>query len=247
MKLRKVVDKGDPKNKEIAYKFFVEEKGYSPEVALGIVGNLMQESHANLVTTVEGFDGTGSLGIEQWLGHRKKKLKEVRPNDFDTLRRQLEFIDWELNNTEKRAASKLKNAKSVEDAALTFSKYYERPHKDYAHNDKRVNYAKNLGKQLGVSVGKPNVSSSIKQPPLSTPPINPDYAALPEAQKAEIKEEAGISEAQMRNILEQERSATEKRFLQAFQEQNAQEQPKYTPQPLQEDLSHLYNYIKLED
>ncbi len=77
MKIKQVLENGDPKNKEIAYNFFVEEKGYSPEIAAGIVGNLMQESHSNLNTQALGFDGTGSYGVAQWLGPRKEKLKQI--------------------------------------------------------------------------------------------------------------------------------------------------------------------------
>lgn len=277
MKLRKVIDKinnGEEKplnNREKAYKFFVEEKGYSPEIALGIIGNLMQESHASLKTDALGFDGTGSFGIAQWLGPRKEKLKEIRPDDFHTLEGQLEFIDWELNNTEKRAASKLKEADSIEDAALIFSKYYERPHKDYAHNDKRVSFAKKLAEDLQVNLDEQKASgldsgtlarasqmqevaidnTAVKSriPNLATPPINPNYAPLPEVEekKQELAEEAAITEDQVRNLLAQERQATEQRFLQAFQNQNAAEQPEYTPQPAQQDLSHLYNYIDVNN
>lgn len=277
MKLRKVIDKvnnGEDKplnNREKAYKFFVEEKGYSPEIALGIIGNLMQESHASLKTDALGFDGTGSFGIAQWLGPRKEKLKQVRPDDFHTLEGQLEFIDWELNNTEKRAASKLKEADSIEDAALIFSKYYERPHKDYAHNNKRVSFAKKLAEDLKIDlsgnqaeqvssgdlvrasqmqeVARDNTAVRSRVPNLATPPINPNYTPLPEVEekKQELAEESAITETQVRNLLAQEKQATEQRFLSAFQQQNAAEQPDYTPQPAQQDLSHLYNYIDVNN
>lgn len=130
-----------------AYEFFIS-KGYKPEIASGIVGNLIQESTTNLKTSIRGFDGTGSVGLAQWLGSRQDTLKEVQGDKWNTFQGQLNHIDWELNNTEKRAFQKLQEAKSPEDAALAFSKYYERPHKDYAHNDKRANYAKNLFETL---------------------------------------------------------------------------------------------------
>lgn len=260
MKIRKVVDKGDPKNKEEAYKFFVEEKGYSPEVALGIIGNLMQESYATLDTTAVGFDGTGSFGIAQWLGSRKEKLKEIRPDDFNTLRGQLEFIDWELNNTEKRAASKLKDAKTAEDAALIFSKYYERPHKDFAHNDKRVAYAKKLREELNIQnevkrnnfEEKPKIeidNTRVKTRdfiPLNISSKKATYAPLPEIEE---KKENGISEEQVRKIFNEyqqtETKQNENNFLNSFQQQQPQEE--YIPQQPQENLDYLYDYINIDD
>ena len=130
-----------------AYQFFVD-KGYKPEIASGIVGNLMQESTANLKTDVRGFDGTGSVGIAQWLGSRQETLKEIQGDKWNTFEGQLNHIDWELKNTEKRAFQKLQETSTPEEAAFIFSKYYERPHKDYAHNDKRANFAKNLFETL---------------------------------------------------------------------------------------------------
>lgn len=264
MKLRKVIEKGNPDNKKIAYDFFVNEKGYSPKIALGIIGNLMQESRTTLDTTALGFDGTGSFGVAQWLGPRKKKLKEVRPDDWNTLTGQLEFIDWELNNTEKRAASKLKEVNSVEDAALVFSKYYERPHKDFAHNDKRIRYAKTLGEELGVSFDEKveevvenamppiNNNSDVptektRLPALATEPINPTYTMLPQDKAPEENKEQtspGLDEQKLRQILQAEREKTEQRFLEAFKSQN-QPQEEYAPQQVQ-DTSHLYDYINIE-
>ena len=248
MKIRKTIEKGDPKNKKIAYDFFVNEKGYSPEIALGIIGNLMQESHVNLVVDSVGFDGTGSFGIAQWLGPRKSKLKEIRPDDWDSLRGQLEFIDWELNNTEKRAGKKLKEAKSTEDATLIFSKYYERPHKDFAHNDKRIKYAQKLGEEFGIN--KKEVAPTLdNQPKIGPPPPNlglPSYTGLPADVKPNIKEDKEINEEQLRKILEVERQKTEQNFLSAFKNQNQpqeQPEPRYQPQ----DVSHLYNYIDINN
>lgn len=126
--------------REKAYKFFLD-RGYAPHMAAGLVGNLEQES--GLQTDVLGFDGTGSYGIAQWLGDRKDKLKEIQPYNWNTFEGQLEFIDWELKNTETKAYKKLLESRDALEAALNISKFYERPHKDYAHNEKRMKYAYN--------------------------------------------------------------------------------------------------------
>ena len=132
-----------------AYDFFVS-KGYTPEQSLGIIGNLMQESYADLRTKVKG-DNDASYGIAQWRDSRLKDLKRVRKDDWDTLDGQLEFIHWELNNTESRAYSKLKEARTPEEAALLFSKWYERPSLDPKINNNvgRANNANKVGQEVG--------------------------------------------------------------------------------------------------
>lgn len=136
-----------------------------------------------------------------------------------------------------------------------FPDTYKRPTHPTFSNESIYSTRKNPGGSwIGEKYIKPapqeeymNQKVKDKIPPLATPPINPNYAVLPEAEKQEARKEQAISEEQIRTLLEQERQATEKRFLTAFQQQNAQEQPEYTPQPEQQDLSHLYNYINLED
>lgn len=254
----------DDRGKE-AYDFFVKEKGYRPEVALGIVGNLMQESGPSIDTSAIGFDGTGSFGAAQWLGSRKDKLKEIRPKDYDTLRGQLEFIDWELNNTEKRANSKLQQAQTVEDAARVFSKYYERPHKDYAHNDKRVRYATSLGKKIniGSSDRKEEKLSGYKQlpkqtvvdntrvrtPSLATPPVNgqANYTSLPEAEQ-KTEEVKPITEKEIRRIFEeykkQESQNKQEEFYNKFQQSQQQAQPQQY-QPQAQPIDQMYQIVDI--
>lgn len=123
--------------------------GMAHHHACGIIGNLMQES--GLKTDVLGFDGTGSIGLAQWLGPRKRALIEYarRTKRVETdWTAQVDFILLELKSSEIAAARKLLATKTIEEAALAFSKYYERPHKNYAHNDKRVRYAETFSRGL---------------------------------------------------------------------------------------------------
>lgn len=91
--------------------------------------------------------------------------------------------------------------------------------------------------------------SSPKIPSLANTPINPTYTGLPEEQKQTKMDpnNNNISEAQLRQILEQERSRQERSFVDAFMsQQNRQEQPlEYEPQAVP-NLDHLYNYINVE-
>lgn len=133
-------------NRKRAFTYLTQEKGLEAHIAAGILGNFMQESGHKL--DVEAYNpndlGKPSFGLAQWRGDRMNQLKKVAGKKANTLEGQLDFMMWEFDNTEKRAFKKLQEASTSEEAALAFSQYYERPHKDYAHNDKRVAHAKGL-------------------------------------------------------------------------------------------------------
>jgi peptidoglycan hydrolase-like protein with peptidoglycan-binding domain len=122
-----------------AVQFFIS-KGWSPEQAAGIVGNLQAESGANLRTDAVG-DGGQAYGIAQWHPPRQEDFRKVFGKDIrkSNFKEQLEFIQWELNNTEAKAGEIVKKAKTAEEAAWLFDKYYERS--SGAHRQKRINNA----------------------------------------------------------------------------------------------------------
>lgn len=130
---------GETGSAKEAVAFFVS-KGWTPEQAAGIVGNLQAESGANLRTDAVG-DGGQAYGIAQWHPDRQAKFKRAFGKDIRQagFKEQLEFVQWELDNSESRAASKLKGAKTAEQAAWLFDEYYERS--SGAHRQKRINNA----------------------------------------------------------------------------------------------------------
>lgn len=106
---------------------FLMGLGYSKSNASGIAGNLYTESKFN--PKAIGDNGT-SFGLAQWHKSRWEQLKNwskergLNINSFET---QLRYIDWELNNTEKKAKRELLKQTNVRDSAYAFAKYYERP------------------------------------------------------------------------------------------------------------------------
>ena len=104
---------------------FFESKGWTKEQAAGIVGNLMVES--GLRTDIEG-DGGDAYGIAQWHPDRQAKFKEYSGKDIreSNFQEQLEFVNWELNNTEKSAGDALRATSSATDAAAIVDAQYER-------------------------------------------------------------------------------------------------------------------------
>ena len=113
-----------------AVKFFIS-KGWTPEQAAGIVGNLQAEATANLRTDLTG-DGGKAYGVAQWHPDRQKKFAEVMKRDItrSSLEDQLAFVDWELKNSQNvapwYAGDKLKAAKTAEEAAWIVDQFYER-------------------------------------------------------------------------------------------------------------------------
>lgn len=119
-----ITTKSETGKPEEAQSFF-ESKGWTKEQAAGIVGNLYVES--GLKTDAVG-DGGQAYGIAQWHPDRQSRFqqvygKSIRESNF---KEQLEFVNWELNNSEKKAGQLLKGAATAEDAAAIVDQYYER-------------------------------------------------------------------------------------------------------------------------
>lgn len=126
-----------------AHSFFTG-KGWSHEQAAGIVGNLQAEAGDDFSKRLEGGDGGKAVGVAQWHPDRQAKFEEVmgKPVRSASLREQLEFVDWELKNTEINAGNRLKKAKTASEAAHIVDEYYERS--SGAHRGRRVGNALNL-------------------------------------------------------------------------------------------------------
>ena len=120
----RIMSRSETGKPEEAQAFF-ESKGWTKEQAAGIVGNLVVES--GLRTDAVG-DGGKAYGIAQWHPDRQQNFKNYAGKDIrqSTFQEQLEFVNWELNNTEKAAGNRLRGAVSAEDAAAIVDEHYER-------------------------------------------------------------------------------------------------------------------------
>lgn len=124
---------------------FLKSKGWTDEQAAGIIGNLQQESGPNLNHQAVG-DGGKAYGAAQWHPDRQANFERVFGKSIreSTLMEQMAFVDWELNNTEKAAGDRLRQAETAEQAALIVSNHYERPNARYAKNSTRVSNANSV-------------------------------------------------------------------------------------------------------
>lgn len=106
---------------------FFKTKGLTTSQSAGIAGNLASES--NLSASAIGDNGT-SYGLAQWHRERWTNLKNwCKKNNLDptTVKGQLEYLWWELKNTESAAYTKLIQQNDPVSAAESFARYFERP------------------------------------------------------------------------------------------------------------------------
>ena len=153
-------------NAEKLFNFFYE-KGYTPQAAAAIVGNVMWESSGGYgsfdfpLHAVEAGSGEG-IGMCQWSYSRKYDFiryceKKGIPWNKSTLKIQAEFLNKELESGDhwlfpsyiyssyvaqyKMTYSQFKNQTNVTKAVGGFCYNFERPSEYYAHFAERVTYA----------------------------------------------------------------------------------------------------------
>jgi hypothetical protein len=137
-------------NPEKAFNFFLNY-GFTAEQSAGIVGNLMQESGPSLNTSVKAAGTEQSFGIAQWnaASGRYQELQEFAKDlgqpwtDLDV---QLRFITFELEKYPYLGLSKLRAARTIEEATIAFEEKYERP--SVPHRNSRLAYAKDIYKRM---------------------------------------------------------------------------------------------------
>ena len=138
-----------------AFEFFTS-RGFSETQSAGIVGNLIAESGRSLPAHGPAGDGGKAKGIAQWHPGRRRIFEQVygKPWQDSTFNDQLQFIVWELSNSDsysgslnKQAGDLLRQTSTVEAAATIFDEKYERS--SGAARQKRINYAQSVYETYG--------------------------------------------------------------------------------------------------
>ena len=106
---------------------YFQAQGWSEAQAAGIVANLDAESGMN--ANIRQIGGGPGYGLAQWEGPRQASFREWAGKDIrnSTFAEQLEFIQWELTNTEAGAGRALRGADDPREAASIVTRLYERP------------------------------------------------------------------------------------------------------------------------
>jgi len=231
----------DDKQKQ-AYEYFLS-KGYSKEAAIGIVGNLMYESKLN--TTAEGdkgYEGGSSEGIAQFRLDRLKLLKKRYGKDWTNFNNQLEFVDWELNNTHRKAGDKLRKTNDIHTAGQIFSDDYEIPKKKYHQNEGRRNQVSLIASRLTgytpeyktATTKNINSEETFLQPSVELP----TFATLPQAQE-ETKAEKTVTAEEKLEEKQNEKNFSD--FLSKNRQQETIQQVQPYAQAPQLDAMDFYN------
>ena len=157
---------------------FFQSKGWSKEQSAGIVGNLQVESGKSLKTNAVG-DGGQAYGIAQWHPDRQAKFQQVMglPIRQSNFKQQLEFVQWELMNSEKRAGQMLKAASTAIEAARAVDYGYERS--THQHLGQRMSNAVTLAKSSGQAASTTSDATPAATTPSTTPTATP--VSRPEA------------------------------------------------------------------
>lgn len=130
-------------NKDQIYKALLAD-GYSKEAAAGILGSLQQENSSFNPSSVN--PKSGAAGIAQWLGTRATQYGQKYGHKVQEgpLSEQIEFMLWEMRNTEKKSGDALRGKVSTEDAAKIHTELYERPGSVEANIPRRQSFAKQI-------------------------------------------------------------------------------------------------------
>lgn len=121
------------------------QRGIPYAAAVGFAGNFSVESGFNpgineINPTVAG--SRGGYGLAQWTGPRRRQYEAFAKSQGaapDDLNAQLDFLAWELQNTEKGAAQAIFAARDPAEAARLVSEKFLRP--GIPHLDNRIREA----------------------------------------------------------------------------------------------------------
>lgn len=112
-----------------AIDYFMSQ-GWTREQAIGIAANLGHESgYKTSAEGDKGYKGGSSFGIAQWREGRVENFKRImgkHPTEA-SYEEQLQFVQWEMQNTHKKAGNEIRNATTAADAAAAMTVHYEIP------------------------------------------------------------------------------------------------------------------------
>ena len=227
--------------------------GWTPEQASGIVGNLVWESRLN--TSVLGTaDDKGSRGIAQWHSGRLQTLQKRYGNKWTDLDNQLEFVNWELNNTHRRAGDKLRASRGVYDTGKVVSDDYEIPKDKWNINKKRQAAVYDIHKKYsGLEVTDADMYSSTSTAgtgyegevyrPYTPPSMIPTEGNVDVQDKPEDTEEEVAAKERIDKV-EKEQDILSTYFSQNSQQQPQEPQQEYQ-QPQQQSPEILDQYAQV--
>jgi hypothetical protein len=131
------------KQLESNYTSRLMQMGWSKEQASGIVANIMAESGGSASAT---GDNGKAFGLAQWHPDRQAAFAKLFGHDIQhsTADEQLQFINWELRNSESRAGNMLSRSTNAGQAGSIVSSMYERPADALGQSQARAGIARDV-------------------------------------------------------------------------------------------------------
>lgn len=114
------------KNSKEIFDYLTTIGGLTKEQALGEMGSMKQESEFD--PNAVGDNGK-AFGLYQWREARQEDFKKLYGFDIHkaTLRQQMNFRTWEMDNTYKDAGDAIRRSKTAAEAARAHTLLYEKP------------------------------------------------------------------------------------------------------------------------
>lgn len=141
---------------------YFQSQGWTPAQAAGIVANLNAESSLDAGAIGDNGD---AYGLGQWHPDRQEDFKKHFGHDIrdSSWLEQLQFVQWELMHTQKRASTFLKAATNAAQAGRAVSLYYERPAGGVAEANRRGESAEAISQATAIREPAPvNISQKTE-------------------------------------------------------------------------------------
>lgn len=205
--------------------------GWTPDQAAGIVGNLKHESGLNTGSEGDvGYKRGSSFGLAQWREKRLETLKSKYGSNWKDLDSQLDFVNWELNNTHKKVGDRLRNTQGIYNTGALISDKYEIPAKKFHENKDRQKavysiYEKYSGMpftpeefkgtaQRAIDSYTPNQQPVNQTTPIYTPEVINFVEPIKIDNLAESNETQAVQKAKEELDYKQQQQINQQKFIQ---------------------------------
>lgn len=185
----------------------LKRAGFTDAQAAGQVGSLLQEN--STLDPTKANAASGNSGIAQWGKARKRDFEKTFHKRFEksNFEDQVNFMLWELKNTETVADKRIRMAKTADQAAEIHAREYERPAAEEANIPRRQALARavlaeqttqrrvDVPAQAATGAFNPNEhpaqpqQNASSEPPAEPPKVSDDAAARGE-RLAQLREQA---------------------------------------------------------
>lgn len=207
-------------NARTGFNFFVS-RGFNTKQSAGIIGNLMQESHMD--PRALQYNGGPGRGIAQWtVNERWADLLRWKGSRSEwALQTQLDFMIHEMQTTEARTITAMRNTTTINEATYAFERAYERA--GTPNYTARYNYANDAYNKYAAGAPPVGCGGNIVTKTVADTLADSAPALGDEANSAAVQERfSGEAELLQRGLLAAQAQAVAAALEQFARQQNTQ-------------------------